>query len=113
MQIFQKVEEESARRAHEQQLEEARSSRPTTASCSPPRPTASPLPPAAPVAVSVARDPARERRRGSISVSRFGQVCRRPRPPSPFRSRVSLHPGVWGGAGVVEELDTWVLLRVG
>ena len=72
-QIFQRVEQETARRA---QAEEERS-RPSTASKPPSIPSTGSTP--APT-VSV-RDPSsvtvvRDRRRGSISVSRFGQVCR-------------------------------------
>ncbi|KAI0629681.1 hypothetical protein C8Q77DRAFT_301434 [Trametes polyzona] len=69
-QIFQKVEEESERRAQEQsELEEhaATYSRVTS-------PSPLSIPPAAPAAVSVVRDGPRDRRRGSISVSRFGQA---------------------------------------
>ncbi|EIW54066.1 uncharacterized protein TRAVEDRAFT_74349 [Trametes versicolor FP-101664 SS1] len=63
-QIFAKVEEENERRAQE-----------SPELADPPQSVhdrvASPIPPAAPTMVSIVRD----RRRGSISVSRFGQVC--------------------------------------
>ncbi|KAI0352022.1 hypothetical protein OH77DRAFT_830328 [Trametes cingulata] len=91
-QIFQKVEEESERRAQEQEEYEEQASRLTQSAMH--SRVASPVPPAAPAAVSVVRDAAaagvRERRRGSISVSRFGQVC----PafsPSPRLSLPSCH----------------------
>ncbi|KAI0366770.1 hypothetical protein BV20DRAFT_630903 [Pilatotrama ljubarskyi] len=74
-QIFQKVEEESERRAQEQEEYEEQSRQSAMHSrVASPAPSA--VPPAAPAAVSVVRDAAgvRERRRGSISVSRFGQA---------------------------------------
>ena len=72
-QIFQRVEQETARRA---QAEEERS-RPSTAS----QPPSIPLTGSTPAPTVSVRDPSsvmvvRDRRRGSISVSRFGQVCR-------------------------------------
>ncbi|CDO77587.1 hypothetical protein BN946_scf184936.g12 [Trametes cinnabarina] len=78
-QIFQKVEEETERRAREQlqyELEEqARQSRVGSPALASP---VLPLAPAAPVAVSIvgmgATTRERDRRRGSISVSRFGQI---------------------------------------
>lgn len=73
LQIFQKVEEETERRAREEQLEEERS-RPSTASRPSPNSTTTTVAAAA-AAATTGRDPARDRRRGSISVSRFGQVC--------------------------------------
>ncbi|KAI0669420.1 hypothetical protein C8Q78DRAFT_176410 [Trametes maxima] len=70
-QIFQKVEEETERRAQEQLELEEQAAHSRVAS---PAPHA--VPPAAPAAVSVVpvRDGPRDRRRGSISVSRFGQA---------------------------------------
>ncbi|KAH9851080.1 hypothetical protein C2E23DRAFT_733594 [Lenzites betulinus] len=68
-QIFQKVEEETERRAREQTALPAHGD----ASLTPPPPPQT-VPPAAPAAVTVVRDATRDRRRGSISVSRFGQA---------------------------------------
>ncbi|KAI0644982.1 hypothetical protein C8Q79DRAFT_744395 [Trametes meyenii] len=70
-QIFQKVEEETERRAQEQLEFEEQAAQSRVAS---PAPQA--VPPAAPAAVSVVpvRDGPRDRRRGSISISRFGQA---------------------------------------
>ncbi|KAI0827724.1 hypothetical protein BC628DRAFT_1409635 [Trametes gibbosa] len=69
-QIFQKVEEETERRAREQTELQAQGGSPSPAPLTPQA-----IPPAAPVPLSVVRDATRDRRRGSISVSRFGQVC--------------------------------------
>ncbi|KAI0765683.1 hypothetical protein BD413DRAFT_615587 [Trametes elegans] len=71
-QIFQKVEQESERRAREQSEFEEQSLLDAHGRVASPAPSA--FAPAAPAAVSVVRDGPRDRRRGSISVSRFGQV---------------------------------------
>ncbi|KAI0753409.1 hypothetical protein C8Q80DRAFT_1267815 [Daedaleopsis nitida] len=75
-QIFQKVEEETERRALEEQREEERS-RPSTANRPSPTGTTATGSTAAAAAATAAagRDPTRDRRRGSISVSRFGQTA--------------------------------------
>ncbi|KAH9912768.1 uncharacterized protein BXZ73DRAFT_55864 [Epithele typhae] len=74
-QIFTKVEKESEMRAYKQQLDDELS-RPTTASSSSPQPSSN-LSSPGPVTISVPREKdatrERDRRRGSISVSRFGQ----------------------------------------
>ncbi|KAI8978257.1 hypothetical protein BD414DRAFT_538878 [Trametes punicea] len=71
-QIFQKVEEESERRALEQQEYEEEQARQSRVASPAPHAHAYAYAPAAPAAVSVVV--ARDRRRGSISVSRFGQA---------------------------------------
>ncbi|KAM5544960.1 hypothetical protein V8D89_001071 [Ganoderma adspersum] len=72
-QIFQRVEQETARRA---QAEEERS-RPSTASKPPSIPSTGSTPaPTVSLRDSSSVTVVRDRRRGSISVSRFGQPCR-------------------------------------
>ncbi|OBZ69482.1 hypothetical protein A0H81_10103 [Grifola frondosa] len=78
-QICQKVEEESERRARAEEEAEQQStstdSPPSGSSPTARTPPPTPNPTPAPAAVAAVRDSARERRRGSISVSRFGQAA--------------------------------------